>query len=314
MLGGGPLWPSAMKVLGLIPAVGGSKSVTLRNLRLLAGKPLLAYAAETAHASARLSRLVLGTGDEGVAEAGRLCGLEALLVPSGPASVQSIAQNALRRLEEAGESYDAVCILDPLSPFSRPEDIDRCIELLERSGADSAATVVRVPQEYHPHTVYLQAPDGSLHPSAAKVEGEELPPALQRDGSVCVVRRDVLMNGHGLLGERMAGYVVDPVRLVRLDRPEDWGRAERIARLGAHRATGGRIATLAGRRFQTRVVRAPDQCFLSGRRRESTKGPVEDGLEARLPPCEYSKVRDFIERFKFRCTLRANMSETLLDR
>lgn len=267
-----------MKVLGLIPAVGGSKSVTLRNLRLLAGKPLLAYAAETAHASARLSRLVLGTGDEGVAEAGRLCGLEALLVPSGPASVQSIAQNALRRLEEAGESYDAVCILDPLSPFSRPEDIDRCIELLERSGADSAATVVRVPQEYHPHTVYLQAPDGSLHPSAAKVEGEELPPALQRDGSVCVVRRDVLMNGHGLLGERMAGYVVDPVRLVRLDRPEDWGRAERIARLGAHRATGGRIAPLAGRRLNRAAgwvatpIADPRVCAGVSARREGALG------------------------------------------
>jgi CMP-N,N'-diacetyllegionaminic acid synthase len=238
-----------MKVLGLIPAGGGSKSSVLRNLRLLGGKPLLAYTAETALAAARLSRVVLSTGDKDVAETGRRCGLESLPLARETTSTQGIAQDAVRRLEEAGESFDAVCILDPLSPFGQPEDVDRCIELLERSGADSAATVVPVPREYHPHTVYLQAPDGSLRLSAGTAAGEELLPAFSRDGSVCVVRHDVLMNGHGLLGERTAGYVVDPVRLVRLDRPEDWGRAEHIARLGAHRATTGRIVPLAGPRL-----------------------------------------------------------------
>lgn len=245
-----------MKVLCVIPAGGGSRSAPLRNLRLLAGKPLLAYTAETALAAARLSRVVLSTDDEDVAEAGRRCGLESLLRPAGlpreKATLQWVAQDAVRRLEEAGERCDAVCILDPGSPFRRPEDVDRCIELLQRTRADSVVTVVPVPREYHPHTVYLRAADGSLRlstgPAAPVGAAEELPPVFHRDGSVCVIRRDVLMNGNSLFGERTVGYVVDPVSLVKLDRPEEWGRAERIAKLGTHRATSGRIAPLAGPR------------------------------------------------------------------
>jgi CMP-N,N'-diacetyllegionaminic acid synthase len=238
-----------MKVLGLIPAVGGSRSAAAQNSRLLAGKPLLAYAAEAAHAASRLSRVVLSTSDEEVAETGRHYGLETVPRPPEATSLQSVAKDALQRLEQAGESFDAVCILDPRSPFGSPEDIDRCIELLERSGADSAATVVPVPREYHPHTVYLQAPDGSLHPASGAEDGGELPPALRRDGAVAVVRRDVLMNGHGPFGERVAGYKVDPAGRIRLDGPESWGQAERIARLGTHRAAGARIAPLAGPRL-----------------------------------------------------------------
>lgn len=236
----------AMKVFCVIPARGGSRSAPLQNFRLLAGKPLLAYTAETAHAAARLSRVVLSTDDEDVAEVGRRCGLELYLRPAGsPAEVQAVVQDAVRQLEATGEACDAVCILDPASPFRGPEDIDRCVALLERSGADAVVTVVPVPQEYHPQKVYLQTPDGSLAPAGSFAE---LPPAFHHDGSVCVIRRDALMNGKSLLAGRTVGYVVDPTRFVKLDRPEDWGRAERIARLGSHQATAGRIVPLAGPR------------------------------------------------------------------
>ena len=218
---------------------------------MLAGKPLLAYTAETALAASRLSSVVLSTDDEDVAEVGRRCGLELFLRPAGaPAGDEAIVQDAVRQLEAKGETCDAVCILDPATPFRRPEDIDRCVALLERSGADAVVSVVPVPQEYHPQKVYLQAKDGSLAPVGGSAE---MPPAFHRDGSVCVIRREALMNGQGLLGGRTVGYVVDPVRFVRLDRPEDWGRAERIARLGSHNATAGRIAPLAGPRLNARA-------------------------------------------------------------
>ena len=247
----------AMKVLCVIPARGGSRNAPLQNFRLLAGKPLLAYTAETALAAARLSKVVLSTDDEDVAEVGRRCGLQQILrsaeLSRENTPVERVVEDAVRRLEAAGESCDAVCVLDPASPFRRPEDIDRCIEMLERTGADSVATVVPVPQEYHPQAVYFQTPDGTLCPSAgpaAPAGGSAgLPPAYHCDGSVYVIRRDALMGGKGLFGARTAGYVVDPVRFVKLDRPEDWGRAERIARLETHKGTAGRIAPLAGPRL-----------------------------------------------------------------
>ncbi len=248
---------AGIKVLCVIPVRGGSRNAPLQSFRLLAGKPLLAYTAEAALAAANLSKVVLSTDDEDVAEVGRRCGLEPLTRPvelsPEDAGVQRVIQDAVRRLEEAGESCDAVCILDPASPFRRSEDIDRCIERLEHSGADCVATVIPVPREYHPHSVYLQTPDGWLAPSANRSAPVgcpgDLPPAFRYDGSVCVIRRDALMNRKGLFGGRTVGYVVDPVRVVTLDRPEDWGRAERIARLGTHQARAGRIAPLAGPRL-----------------------------------------------------------------
>jgi len=237
----------AMTVLCVIPARGGPKNAPLQNSRPLAGKPLLAYTAETALAAARLANIVLSTDDEAVAEVGRRSGLTLFLrPPAAPAGDQAIVQDAVRQLEAKGETCDAVCILDPATPFRRPEDIDRCIALLERSGADAVVSVVPVPQEYHPGRVYLQASDGALAPVAGSAD---LPPAFRPDGSVCVIRRDALMNGPGLLAGRTVGYVVDPVRCVKLDRPEDWGRAERIARLSSHNGTAGRIAPLAGPRL-----------------------------------------------------------------
>jgi CMP-N-acetylneuraminic acid synthetase len=232
-------------------------NASLQSFRLLVGKPLLAYTAETALAAARLSKVVLSTDDEDVAEVGRRCGLESLARPvelsPEDAGVQRVVQDAVRRLEAAGDSCDAVCILDPASPFRRPEDIDRCIELLERSGADCVATVIPVPRECHPHSVYFQKPGGWLTPGANRSVPvgcpEDLPPAFRYDGSVCVIRRDALMNRTGLFEGRTAGYVVDPVRQVNLERPEDWGRAERIAKLGTHQATAGRIAPLPGPRW-----------------------------------------------------------------
>jgi CMP-N,N'-diacetyllegionaminic acid synthase len=243
----------AMKVLCVIPASGGSLGAPLRNLRLLAGKPLLAYTAEAALASKRISRTILSTEDEDVADVGRRCGLDvpflrpAELARAGQAGLRAV-QDAVRRVEEAGEVPDVVCILDPASPFRCAEDIDRSIERLESTGADAVATVVPVPRECHPRAVWLQAPDGTLHPATGGTDQREFPPAFRYDGSVCVVRRDVLMKADSLYGERTVGYVVDPARCVRLDQPEDWGRAERIARLGTHRATTGRIVPVGGPR------------------------------------------------------------------
>jgi CMP-N-acetylneuraminic acid synthetase len=195
-----------------------------------------------------VSKAVLTTDDEDAAEVGRRCGLERLK-PAAGVTGEALVRDAVAQLEAAGEAFDAVCVLDAAKPFRRGEDIDRCVGLLERSGADAVVSVVAIPPEYHPQKVYLQAADGSLTAAG----GAEMAPAFQREGSVYVVRRDALMNGGG----RTVGYLVDPVRVVNLERPEEWGRAERIARLETHQGTAGRIAPLAGGRLNLPAGWAP---------------------------------------------------------
>jgi CMP-N-acetylneuraminic acid synthetase len=225
-----------MRVLGLIPARGGSKGVSRKNIKLLCGKPLLYYTAKAALASQKLARVILSTEDEEIAQVGRECGLEVpFLRPPELAQDDSptlpVAQHSVRWMEENDERFDALCLLQPTSPLRRVEDIDACVELLERTNADAVATVLPVPAEYNPHWVYFLGEDGFLRLSTGEAapmpRRQELPVAYHREGSVYVVRRDVLMNG-SFYGSRFAGYEVPLERSVNIDSLEDWERAEKL--------------------------------------------------------------------------------------
>jgi CMP-N,N'-diacetyllegionaminic acid synthase len=227
-----------MRVLGLIPARGGSKGIPGKNVRLLGGKPLLAHTAEAALAARRLSCVILTTDDGGIAEVGRRLGLEVpFLRPADLARDDTptlpVVQHAVAELERAGDRFDAVCLLQPTSPFRRPEDIDGCIELLETEGLDAVISVLPVPPEHNPHWVYFRNGEGLLR--LATGEGQpiprrqELPPAFHRDGAVYVVRREILMQENSLYGRRLGGYVIpESDRNVNLDTLADWDRAESL--------------------------------------------------------------------------------------
>jgi CMP-N,N'-diacetyllegionaminic acid synthase len=225
------------RVLGIITARGGSKGIPRKNIRFLGAKPLLQYTAEAALGAKRLTRVILSTDDEEIAEVGRQCGLGVpFMRPSELARDETptlpVLQHAVRELEAEGESYDAICLLQPTTPFRRSEDIDACIELLAQSGAGCVMTVLPVPAEHNPHWVYFRNRDGLLHLST----GEEtpiprrqmLPLAYHREGSVYVTRRDILMEQNSLYGSSVAGHLVDSSRSVNLDTPGDWERAETL--------------------------------------------------------------------------------------
>ncbi len=226
-----------MRVLGLIPARGGSKGVPRKNIKPLCGKPLLAYTAEAALASRRLSRVILSTEDEEIAEAGRSYGLETpFLRPTELACDETpmlpVVQHAVRFLEDSGERFDAVCLLQPTNPLRSADDIDACIQLLEISEADAVVTMLPVPAELNPHWVYFEEAEGWLRLSTGEAtpipRRQELPPAFHREGSVYVTRREVLMEQNSFYGARLMGYVMSAERSVNIDTPEDWQRAEEL--------------------------------------------------------------------------------------
>ena len=226
-----------LRVLGLIPARGGSKGVPRKNIKLLCGKPLLEYTAQSALASRFLSRVIVSTDDPEVAEVSIRCGLEVpFLRPKELAADDTpmlpVVQHAVRWMESQGESFDSICLLQPTNPLRRAKDIDACIDLLEQSDADSVVTVLEVPGEYNPHWVYFQTPEGVLQLSTGEAgpisRRQDLPCAFHREGSVYVTRRDVVMCGNSLYGERLVGYRMDPTESVNIDTPEDWQRAEAL--------------------------------------------------------------------------------------
>lgn len=230
-----------MRVLGIVTARGGSKGVPRKNIRVLAGKPLLQWTAEAALEAKRLARVVLTTDDAEIAAIGRDAGLDVPFMRPAELALDTtpslpVIQHVVATLEAAGDRYDATCLLQPTSPLRAPDTIDRCIELLETTDADSVMTVLPVPDEHNPHWVFFQDATGALVPALADppiTRRQDLPRAFHREGQVYATRRDVLMLGNSLYGARTVGYPIDPAESVNIDMPDDWRRAEAL--LGARR-------------------------------------------------------------------------------
>ncbi len=226
-----------MRVLGVVPARGGSKGVPGKNIRLLGGKPLLQYTAEAALGSRLLSRVILSTEDEEIAKVGVECGLEVPFfrparLAEDDTPMLPVVHHAVSSMEDQGELFDAICLLQPTNPFRRSEDIDACIHLLETTNADAVVTVLPVPEEHNPHWVYFVDESGLLRLSTGEVSPitrrQELPPAYHREGSVYVTRRDVLMKENSLYGRRLVGHCIEQESSVNIDRVSDWVRAEEL--------------------------------------------------------------------------------------
>lgn len=232
-----------MRVLGLIPARGGSKGIPRKNIRPLAGKPLIAWTIEAARQSRLLTRVILSTEDEEIAAVGRAWGVDVpFLRPVELAQDDTptlpVVLHALKNCEKGGEIFDAVCLLQPTAPLRRPEWIDGCIERLASSDAEAVVTVCRIPDEYHPQWAIRKDTEGWLHfwsEGAIPPRRQELPPVFHREGSVYVTRRRVLVEEGSLYGKKLAGFEVAREETVNLDTEEDWRRAEAMLAQGEAR-------------------------------------------------------------------------------
>lgn len=225
-----------MRVLGVIPARGGSKGVPRKNLRPLCGKPLLAWTAETALAAPCLNRVVLSTDDEEIAELGRSLGLDVPFrrpaeLATDEAPMLPVVQHAVRFVETEEEAaYDVVCLLQPSSPCRTAEAIMGCVQLMRERNTDSVFTTIPIPVHHHPLWAYLQTPEGLLRLACGGAvpvtRRQELPAAFRREGSIYLVRRRVLMEENSLYGASTAGFPMDDRYAVTIDSMEDWNHAE----------------------------------------------------------------------------------------
>lgn len=224
-----------MKVLGIIPARGGSKGVSRKNIKYLCGKPLLAYTAECALQAKLLSKVILSTEDEEIAAVGKNCGLEVpfmrpVELAEDTTPTLPVILHAVKYMERKGEDFDAVCLLQPTNPLRRAKDIDACIKLLEESGADSVISVLPVPVEYNPKWVYWQMSNGKMTLSTGDTEPisrrQDLPPAFHRDGSIYITRRNVLISFNSIYGLHTVGYEINPRFSANIDNYQDWKNVE----------------------------------------------------------------------------------------
>ena len=228
-----------MEILALIPARGGSVGIPRKNIRLLAGKPLIAYSIEDAQASRLITRTIVSTDDDEIAEVARNCGAE---VPfKRPKELaQNLSpdiptfQHALRWLKEK-ERYEpeVVVNLRATCPIRRVQTIDAAIrELLAHPQADSLRAVSRPLQS--PYKMW-RIEKGYLEP-LLRLKGmrepynmprQILPEIFWQNGYIDIVRSKTVQKGM-MNGRTILPFIIRDEEWVEIDYEEDLQKAEEI--------------------------------------------------------------------------------------
>jgi CMP-N,N'-diacetyllegionaminic acid synthase len=226
-----------VNILAIIPARGGSKGVPGKNSKLLGNKPLIAYTIEAAQASKYLQTTLVSTDAETIGNIARQYGAEvpflrpAALATDTAASLD-VVLHAVAFMEAAGHVFDAICLLQPTTPFRAPGFIDTCIQTFIKQEVDSLVSVRTVPHEYNPHWIFEADTNGHLHVATGEQNvisrRQDLPKAFIRDGSVYLTKVAVLKNNHSLYGNSI-GYVESDTNWhVNIDTLDDWALAEQL--------------------------------------------------------------------------------------
>jgi CMP-N-acetylneuraminic acid synthetase len=209
------------EVLAVIGARAGSRGLPGKNIRHLAGKPLLSYPITTARACRHVSRIVLSTDSPEYAAIGREYGAETpFLRPADLAADSSLVSeyvlHAVRWLREVEDYRPAlvVCLM-PTTPLVRAGDVDRCIEILsEHDDADSV--IAMTPAKEHPRKAVKLAPDGLHVVSYVTERGPDVAPsnrqgyamAYNRQGLPVVSRVAAFDQTGSQTGERIRYHVI----------------------------------------------------------------------------------------------------------
>jgi N-acylneuraminate cytidylyltransferase/CMP-N,N'-diacetyllegionaminic acid synthase len=164
-----------MRILAIIPARGGSKGVPGKNIKLLNGKPLMAYTAEIALQSKQLTEVIVSTEDIQIMEVAKSLGIKVpflrpLELTKDHTPTIDVVIHAVQWYEKQNSYFDAVCLLQVTSPFRTLDFLDKAIEKFILSDCDSLVSVQRVPQEFNPHWAFEVNADGNLKIATGETE------------------------------------------------------------------------------------------------------------------------------------------------
>lgn len=225
-----------MRILGLIPARGGSKGVPKKNIKLLGRKPLIEYTIDAAKESTLLTQVVVSTDNEEIAIAAEIYGCKPPFIrPTELAEDTStsleVVQHAIAFFEAQNIFFDAVCLLQPTSPFREKGFIDQAVLQFINTNADCLVSVLPIPLEYNPHWAFEATEKGLLKIATGETtiipRRQALPKAFHRDGSIYVTKTEVIKNG-SLYGNKIAYIESNPEFHVNIDTMEDWEKAEKL--------------------------------------------------------------------------------------
>ena len=224
------------EILAIIPARGGSKGVPRKNIKILAGRPLIAWTIETALKTSCINRVIVSTDDEEIARISNHHGVDVPFMrpkqfAGDTTSDMSVYQHALQWLDE-NEHYrpDIVVWLRPTSPLRSCADIEAAVKKLINTNADWVRSIC--PVEHHPYWMFRCGDNDKLSSFVEGIKLENyfqrqlLPQAYRLNGAVDVAWRTTITKKKLLYSGDVRGYKMDIERSVDMDGELDFALAE----------------------------------------------------------------------------------------
>lgn len=215
------------KILAIIPARGGSKGIPRKNVRLLAGKPLIAYSIETALQSKYIDKVVVSTEDEEIAEVSKIYGAEVIKRPMKLAkddvTLDPVIYHAMICIEGKDDiKYDIVVTLQPTSPLLSAKTVDKGIEEILKGDYDTTISVI---VENH---LYWKKNNGKYFPLHEERKNRQYLPPLYRETGGFVISKRGAVNEYSRIGKKIFLFEIPKEESIDIDTFQDWWIAENL--------------------------------------------------------------------------------------
>lgn len=235
-----------MKIVAIIPARGGSKSIPSKNIKKLGSKPLIAWTIDGALKSKELSRVIVSTDDEEIAKVAKKHGAEVPFIRPPELAIDTIGieptlKHAYEWLKKnEGYQADALVLLLPTSPLRQTRHIDEAIKIFKESKATSVVAVNETPANHTPYWTLVKSKTGKVSLWGG-VDLKDIITRRQDFPQKCYARNDLVyvLNPKNLFekkpnlyGNKVELYVIDdPARYeVDINTPNDWEEADKKLR------------------------------------------------------------------------------------
>ncbi len=214
------------KVLVVIPARGGSKGIPRKNIRLMAGKPLISYAIQNAVRSRYSPDVVVSTDDDEIAWVSKKFGAEVIMRPDNLASDQvTLDPVVFHAVEEAervhAKTYDAVITMQPTSPLLRVKTLDDALGYYFSNNYDTIISVVN-----RPHLAWGEE-DGKVVPLYQERLNRQLLPKRYLETGAFFISNRSCVKQDTRFGDHVSVFPVPEEECIDIDAPQDWWVAEK---------------------------------------------------------------------------------------
>ena len=213
------------RVLGIIPARGGSKRLPRKNIATLAGKPSIYWTIDSARASIFVDKTVVSTENEEIAEIARQLGYVEVIrrsaaLASDEATINDVVAELLSAYKTRGQSFEYIVLLQPTSPLRTSNDIDKAFNLMEVSGAKGVVSICRT--EHPVEWMGNLSPDGFLDSFFLETkldrQSQEFLPSYQINGAIYIAQVDQFLREKTFfLRKGIAAYVMERDSSVDID-------------------------------------------------------------------------------------------------